>query len=136
MALRTFTDTLIDLAIESCPKTVNEMDDTRLAELAAESEEIRERRTQLQTDIKLLKKGLDRCRRYRPRGVMSKKIPMSSTPKEHSILTIIPLVQRTTPTKSTKLEIAGGMSPIGKQCWITSKRERLENSHQKQALSS
>ncbi|KAI8308016.1 Interferon-induced GTP-binding protein Mx [Colletotrichum sp. SAR11_59] len=68
MALRTFTDNLINLALESCliqelpgiltPKAVNEMDDTRLAELAAESEEIRARRTQLQTDIKLLKQGL------------------------------------------------------------------------------
>ncbi|KAK1853490.1 dynamin family protein [Colletotrichum chrysophilum] len=98
MALRTFTNNLINLATESCliqelpgiltPKAVNEMNDTRLAELAAESEEIRERRTQLQIDIKLLKQGLDQCRRYRPRGVMSEKISMSSTPKEHSILTI------------------------------------------------
>ncbi|KAL2872850.1 hypothetical protein SGCOL_012011 [Colletotrichum sp. CLE4] len=82
MALRTFTDNLINLALESCliqelpgiltPKDVNEMDDTRLEELAAESEEIRARRTQLQSDIKLLKQGLDQCRRYRPRGVTSK----------------------------------------------------------------
>lgn len=50
------------------------MDDTRLEELAAESEEIRVRRTQLQSDIKLLKQGLDQCRRYRPRGVTGKHI--------------------------------------------------------------
>lgn len=50
------------------------MDDARLEELAAESEEIRVRRTQLQSDIKLLKQGLDQCRRYRPRGVTSKHI--------------------------------------------------------------
>ncbi|OHF03213.1 dynamin family protein [Colletotrichum orchidophilum] len=73
MALRTFTDNLINLALESCliqelpgiltPKDVNAMDDARLEELAAESEEIRARRTQLQSDIKLLKQGLDQCRR-------------------------------------------------------------------------
>ncbi|KAF6790004.1 dynamin family protein, partial [Colletotrichum musicola] len=83
MALRTFTDNLINLALESCliqelpgiltPKAVSGMDDERLAELAAESEETRARRTQLQTDIKLLKQGLDQCRRYRPRVVTSAK---------------------------------------------------------------
>ncbi|KAL0765244.1 hypothetical protein CaCOL14_012503 [Colletotrichum acutatum] len=79
MTLRTFTDNLINLALESCliqelpriltPKDVNAMNDARLEELAAESEEIRVRRTQVQSDIKLLKQGLDQCRRYRPRGV-------------------------------------------------------------------
>ncbi|KAH0428256.1 hypothetical protein CcaCcLH18_09146 [Colletotrichum camelliae] len=122
MALRTFTDNLINLALESCliqelpgimtPKAVNEMDDKRLAELAAESEEIRERRTQLQTDIKLLKQGLDQCRRHRPRGVTREKGPMPSTPKEHGISTIIPSVQRTTPTNSTQRETVGELSMI------------------------
>ncbi|KAK2763642.1 dynamin family protein [Colletotrichum kahawae] len=125
MALRTFTDNLTNLALESCliqelpgiltAKAVNEMDDTRLAELAAESEEIRARRTQLQTDIKLLKQGLDQCRRRRPRGVTKEKSPPPSTLKEHGILTIIPSVQRTTLTKGTQWETAGALPMIGKQ---------------------
>ncbi|GKT64312.1 dynamin family protein [Colletotrichum tofieldiae] len=78
MALRTFTDNLINLAIESClvqdlpslftPRLVSSMDDEKLAELAAESEEVRNYRSQLQEDIKLLKQGLEQCRRYRPRA--------------------------------------------------------------------
>lgn len=77
MALQTFTDNLINLGIESCliqelpsllsPRFVNRMDDERLAELAAESEEVRNHRAQLRKDIKLLKQGLEQCRRYKPR---------------------------------------------------------------------
>ncbi|KAK1962852.1 hypothetical protein LY78DRAFT_220912 [Colletotrichum sublineola] len=84
MALRTFTDNLINLAIESCliqdlpaiftPKLVNRMDNERLAELAAESEEIRNHRSQLREDIKLLKQGLEQCRRYKPRGTAARKL--------------------------------------------------------------
>ncbi|KAG6359457.1 hypothetical protein INS49_012978 [Diaporthe citri] len=65
MALRTFTDNLINLAIESClvqdllglftPRLVNSMDDRKLAELAAEPEGVRNYRSQLREDIKLLK---------------------------------------------------------------------------------
>ncbi|KAK7721604.1 hypothetical protein SLS63_009510 [Diaporthe eres] len=78
MALRTFTDNLINLAIESClvqdlpsiftPRLVNIMDDRKLAEFAAESEEVRNYRSQLREDIKLLKQGLEQCRRYKPRA--------------------------------------------------------------------
>ncbi|KAF6804389.1 dynamin family protein [Colletotrichum sojae] len=100
MALRTFTDNLINLALESCliqelpgiltPKAVSGMDDERLAELAAESEETRARRTQLLTDIKLLKQGLDQCRRYRPRVVTSAKIYTSSPVKQQGVMVISP----------------------------------------------
>ncbi|KAK2051907.1 hypothetical protein LY76DRAFT_584249 [Colletotrichum caudatum] len=75
MALRTFTDNLINLVIESCliqdlptiltPKLVNRMGDDELAELAAESEEVQAYRSRLREDIKLLKQGLQQCRRYR-----------------------------------------------------------------------
>ena len=78
MALRTFTDNLINLAIESCliqdlpnlftPRLVNDLDNARLANLAAESEEVRNYRLQLQKDIKLLQQGLEQCRRHRPRA--------------------------------------------------------------------
>lgn len=82
MALRTFTDNLINLAIESClvrelpsilsPRDVNSMSDARLAELAAESDEVRSQRLQLQKDITLLKQGLEQCRRYKPRTAIGK----------------------------------------------------------------
>lgn len=78
MALRTFTDNLINLAIESClvqdlpslftPRLVNNMDDGKLAEFAAESEGVLNYRSQLRKDIKLLKQGLEQCRRYKPRA--------------------------------------------------------------------
>ncbi|KAM0325471.1 hypothetical protein ACHAQA_007458 [Verticillium albo-atrum] len=77
MSLRTFTDNLINLGIERClvrqlpgiltPRLVTAMSDASLSELAAETEDVRIRRAQLQTDIELLKKGLEQCRRYRPR---------------------------------------------------------------------
>ncbi|KAK1594653.1 P-loop containing nucleoside triphosphate hydrolase protein [Colletotrichum navitas] len=77
MALRTFTDNLINLVIESCliqdlpaifsPKLVNRMDDEKLMELAAESEEVQNYRSQLREEIKLLKQGLQQCRRYKPK---------------------------------------------------------------------
>ncbi|KAJ0315178.1 hypothetical protein Brms1b_006291 [Colletotrichum noveboracense] len=131
MVLRTFTDNLINLALESCliqelpgiltPKSVNEMDDTRLAELAAESEDIRARRTQLQTDIKLLKQGLDQCRRYRPRGLTGENSSMASALKDHVTLTSISSVQRNTPSKSIQRETAGGLPTIGKQYPTTSR---------------
>lgn len=78
MALRTFTDNLINLAIESClvqdlpslftPRIVNSMDDRKLAEFAAESKGVCDYRSQLREDIKLLKQGLEQCRRYKPRA--------------------------------------------------------------------
>lgn len=77
MALRTFTDNLINLGIESCliqdlpnlftPRLVNNMDSEELEQLAAESEEVRSYRFQLRDDVKVLKEGLEQCRRYRPR---------------------------------------------------------------------
>lgn len=113
MALRTFTDNLINLALESCliqelpgiltPKAVSGMDDARLAELAAESEMTRARRTQLHADIKLLKQGLDQCRRYRPRVVTSVKRPMPSPVKQQGIMVI-----------SSAQPNAGGLSKVGK----------------------
>ncbi|KAK1993226.1 hypothetical protein LX36DRAFT_586805 [Colletotrichum falcatum] len=84
MALRTFTENLVNLVVESClirelpsiltPKDVNRMSDARLAELAAESEEARQRRSQLQHHVTLLKKGLEQCRRYKPRVAVGKYI--------------------------------------------------------------
>lgn len=77
MALRTFTDNIIILAIENCliqqlpsiftTEMVNQMDDTELDRLASESEDIREERAQLQKEHDALKEGLKSCNRYRER---------------------------------------------------------------------
>jgi hypothetical protein len=79
MSRRTFTDNVINLAIENClvcnipdiltPTKVDRMSEERLAELAAESEETTSRRTYLDEEIGILREGLAQCRRYRPRTV-------------------------------------------------------------------
>ncbi|KAK8053611.1 hypothetical protein PG996_012912 [Apiospora saccharicola] len=82
MALRTFTDNVIILAIENCliqelpsiftTEMVNQMDDTELDRLASESEDVKEERAQLQKEHDALKGGLKSCNRYRERGVPCK----------------------------------------------------------------
>ncbi|PHH88424.1 hypothetical protein CDD83_7552 [Cordyceps sp. RAO-2017] len=79
MSLRTFTDNVINLAIESClvydipniltPTKVDRMDEKRLCELAQESEDAQSRRKHLQGEVEILRQGLEQCRRYRPRTV-------------------------------------------------------------------
>jgi hypothetical protein len=79
MSRRTFTDNVINLAIESClvcdipdiltPTKVDRMSEERLAELAAESTEMTSRRKNLDEEIGILREGLAQCRRYRPRTV-------------------------------------------------------------------
>ncbi|KAJ3460208.1 hypothetical protein MRS44_011075 [Fusarium solani] len=77
MSRRTFTDNVINLAIESClvcdipniltPTEVNCMSDERLSELADESENTVSQRETLREEVKILSQGLAMCRRYRPR---------------------------------------------------------------------
>ncbi|POR32031.1 Interferon-induced GTP-binding protein Mx3, partial [Tolypocladium paradoxum] len=79
MSRRTFTDTVINLAIESClicdlpdiltPTQVDRMDEKQLRELAAESEDAHSRREQLDGEIAVLRQGLEQCRKYKPRGM-------------------------------------------------------------------
>lgn len=81
MALRTFTDNVINLAVESClvqdlpniftPRQVSNMDESMLQKLAAESPEVCDLRTQLEEDVRLLKEGLERCRPYKPRAKLN-----------------------------------------------------------------
>lgn len=88
MALRTFTDNVIILAIENCliqevpsiftTEMVNQMDDVELDRLASESEDVREERAQLQKEHDALKEGLKSCNRYRERGVPCKLSSHSS----------------------------------------------------------
>ncbi|KAF5725082.1 interferon-induced GTP-binding Mx [Fusarium mundagurra] len=78
---RTFTENVINLAIESClirelpniltPSMVCGMSNERLQELVAESEETICRQKALEAEIELLRKGLAICRRYQPRPVTS-----------------------------------------------------------------
>ncbi|KND93676.1 Interferon-induced GTP-binding protein Mx3 [Tolypocladium ophioglossoides CBS 100239] len=79
MSRRTFTDNVINLAIESClicdipdiltPTKVDRMSKEALGELAAESEDAQSRREHLQEEVEILRQGLEQCRRYKPRTV-------------------------------------------------------------------
>ncbi|PCD26515.1 hypothetical protein AU210_012938 [Fusarium oxysporum f. sp. radicis-cucumerinum] len=79
MSLRTFTDNVINLAVESClvydipdiltPTKVDRMSKERLEELAGESDDTSSRRKSLQEEVKILRQGLAQCRRYKPRAV-------------------------------------------------------------------
>ncbi|KAM0411031.1 hypothetical protein ACHAPD_010855 [Fusarium lateritium] len=73
------TDKIIDMIIPEIltPTEVDGMDDVRLKELAAERSETTSRRALLNADIELLKKGLDTCRRYKPRPAT---VPLSYRP--------------------------------------------------------
>lgn len=74
---RTFTDNVVNLAIESClirdlpniftPAEVGNMDKLQVEELASESADSRSRREQLEADVKVLQEGLAQCRKYRIR---------------------------------------------------------------------
>ncbi|KAI5460866.1 P-loop containing nucleoside triphosphate hydrolase protein [Mariannaea sp. PMI_226] len=77
MSRRTFTDNVINLAIENClvydipniltPTSINRMSEERLKELAAESDHTVSRRKALNEEIDILSNGLARCQAYRPR---------------------------------------------------------------------
>ncbi|PNP74545.1 hypothetical protein FNYG_12168 [Fusarium nygamai] len=79
MSLRTFTDNVINLAVESClvydipdiltPTKVDRMSKERLEELAGESDDTSSRRKSLQEEVEILRQGLGQCRRYKPRAV-------------------------------------------------------------------
>ncbi|KAL6849641.1 hypothetical protein ACO1O0_009184 [Amphichorda felina] len=88
---RTFTDNVVNLAIESClvrdipeiltPTKIGSMDDERLAELAGESEETQTRRESLEREVAVLRKGLERCRLYKPRAVTGKNMLQMAIPR-------------------------------------------------------
>lgn len=77
MSLRTFTDNVINLAVENClvcgipdiltPQKVHRMSEERLRELAEESEELQSQRNTLQKEVEVLRKGLRKCRQHQPR---------------------------------------------------------------------
>lgn len=75
MSLSTFTENVVNLAVESClicdlhtiltPSMVIHMDDGHLQELASESEDVQAERRKLQHEVKNLRKGLKKCQKYR-----------------------------------------------------------------------
>ncbi|KAK3896433.1 hypothetical protein C8A05DRAFT_20590, partial [Staphylotrichum tortipilum] len=82
-SLSTFTDNVINLAVERClvyplpalftSENVHQMTVEKLEELAAESPDVRTQRDDLEKEIRILKEGLRRCQRHRPhlRGRLS-----------------------------------------------------------------
>ncbi|KAF4958323.1 hypothetical protein FGADI_2489 [Fusarium gaditjirri] len=88
MSLRTFTDNVVNLAVESClvydipdiltPTKVDRMSKERLEELAGESDDTSSRRKGLQEEVEILRQGLAQCRRYKPRAV-TRRVPVTST---------------------------------------------------------
>lgn len=77
MALGTFIDNVINLAIENClidqvpiiltTAEVDKMEEGELSELASESEEVQAQRQILQDQVKILRDGLKKCKHYRLR---------------------------------------------------------------------
>ncbi|SPQ18418.1 1f7c8cc6-8df3-4ecd-98b7-22a042441438 [Thermothielavioides terrestris] len=77
MSLRTFVDNIINLAVEGClvcdlpniltPRKVDKMSADQLTELAAESDEVQSQRMVLRREVRILREGLRRCQRNRPR---------------------------------------------------------------------
>ncbi|KAH7122018.1 P-loop containing nucleoside triphosphate hydrolase protein [Dactylonectria estremocensis] len=79
MSRRTFTDNVVNLAIESClichipdiltPTMVDRMSEEELNELATESTGTISRRKRLREEIDILRLGLAKCQRYKPRAI-------------------------------------------------------------------
>lgn len=82
---RTFAVTVINLAIESClisdipdiftPAKICAMSKEQLSELAAESDDVQDRRRQLKADVEALRASIAVCQKYKPRTVTSKYHP-------------------------------------------------------------
>ncbi|MBE3044814.1 hypothetical protein IMZ48_20095 [Candidatus Bathyarchaeota archaeon] len=78
MSRRTFAETVVNLAVESClvchvngiltPSKVNAMEDAEVRELSSESPEVTYERELLESQVAKLRDGLKICRRHRPRG--------------------------------------------------------------------
>ncbi|RYP01084.1 hypothetical protein DL764_006318 [Monosporascus ibericus] len=96
MSLRTFTDNVIVLAIENClvrdlpnvftTRTVSRMEPAKLEQLASESQEIQQERTELKDEIDALARGLESCNKYRDRP-MTCEFPSEQIPESDCRLT-------------------------------------------------
>ena len=82
MSLGTFTENVINLAVESClvrhipsiltTRKVDRMTFEELKELASESGDIQDRRADLEAEVKILEEGLRKCQRHKPRPLAGK----------------------------------------------------------------
>ncbi|OAQ77126.1 dynamin family protein [Purpureocillium lilacinum] len=94
MSLRTFTDNIVNLAIEGClvcyipdiltPTKVDGMTNEELEELAAETDDAQSRRDHLQAEIEILREGLEQCRKY-VKGSLSQYIIDPSTSRHPAV---------------------------------------------------
>ncbi len=88
MAGKIFTDNVVNLALESClirhipaimtTRKVDGLSVDELEALAAESEEVRKHRLDIQHEIEILEEGLKKCKRHKPRpltGIQPVNIP-------------------------------------------------------------
>ncbi|KAK4129810.1 hypothetical protein N657DRAFT_677378 [Parathielavia appendiculata] len=77
ISARTFMDNVVNLAVESCliskveniltARKVEEMSVDELKELASESEETQTNRSRLQEEVRILREGLRKCQKHKPR---------------------------------------------------------------------
>ncbi|ORY67753.1 P-loop containing nucleoside triphosphate hydrolase protein [Pseudomassariella vexata] len=87
MSLCTFTENVINLAVENClvcnisdiltATKVHRMSDEELRQLASESDDVQSRRQSLRKEVERLKDALRRCQPYRPRQStgLSRSVP-------------------------------------------------------------
>ncbi|KAK4152385.1 P-loop containing nucleoside triphosphate hydrolase protein [Chaetomidium leptoderma] len=88
MSLRTFIDNVINLAVESClvyhiptiltPRKVDGMTVEMLEELASESDEVQRQRSDLEDEVRILREGLGKCQKHKPREVSAATTPQRS----------------------------------------------------------
>ncbi|KAI1746424.1 P-loop containing nucleoside triphosphate hydrolase protein [Xylaria scruposa] len=104
ISLGTFAQNVVNLVAENClvsdlhtiltPSMVVRLNEERLKELASESDEVRGKRRALQHEISILREGLMKCRRSRPRhgraypDMFISTLP--STPSSESSSTLSP----------------------------------------------
>ena len=75
--MRTFKDNVVNLAVENCliadvpniltGRKVDAMTVDELRELASESEETQMNRSRLQDEVRILREGLRKCRKHKPK---------------------------------------------------------------------
>ncbi|KAH6635544.1 P-loop containing nucleoside triphosphate hydrolase protein [Chaetomium sp. MPI-SDFR-AT-0129] len=83
LSLGTFTENVVNLAVESClihhiptiltTGKIYDMSFDELKELASESEEVQKRRVDLEAEVKILEEGLRKCQRQKPRPLTRKR---------------------------------------------------------------
>jgi len=99
--LRTFTDNVVNLAVEGClvcdipeiltPTKVDGMTNEEVEELAAETDDTKSRRDHLQAEIEILREGLEQCRKFKSRDFTGEivKALKPNTHCSHNCLTVI-----------------------------------------------